>query len=208
MIPEPAALAYLAVPLKCFVFSCVYMFVYVQREVQGGAQGTTQNAGSLPQWLSTLIFWGRVFLLTSKQASVGRLAGRQVSKDLPVTATQTWDSRHILVSQFLLRVLEICSWVFVLQQQALQCLSHLSRPVSHLPPAACKSSWKPSSASLDFPPPSPTRGAKEHGEMNRSRCENSKVFFRVQRLHSREDGLPCTNLWALWKCAMSIHTTM
>lgn len=56
MIPEPAALAYLAVPLKCFVFSCAYMFVYVQREVQGGAQGTTQNAGSLPQWLSTLIF--------------------------------------------------------------------------------------------------------------------------------------------------------
>lgn len=145
MILKPPALAYFTVlvgprllNVLCFhVCTCLCMC----RERCGW--GMTQvNAGSLPQWLSTLIFEaGSFYWPQSRPVWVGWLAGNQ--QDLPVSTIQTWDPRHTLVSQFLLQILEICSWVLVFDQQALHCLSHLSRPVSHLflQPARAPENW-------------------------------------------------------------------
>lgn len=83
MIPEPAALAYLTVlvgprllSVLCFrVCTCLCMC----RERCRGGTGTTQdNAGSLPQWLSTLIFEaGSFYWAQSRPVWVGWLAGKQ-----------------------------------------------------------------------------------------------------------------------------------
>lgn len=87
MIPEPAALAYLTVlvgtrllSVLCFrVCTCLCMCRERCRERCRWGDDTGQCWESSSMTLH-LKFWGRVFLLSSKQASLGRLAGWQAAR--------------------------------------------------------------------------------------------------------------------------------
>lgn len=83
MILEPAALAFLTVLMGPRLLNVLYFRVctclYMCRERCGWGDDTGQCWESSSETFH-LNFWGRVFLLSSKQASLGRLSGWQAAR--------------------------------------------------------------------------------------------------------------------------------
>lgn len=144
MIMESTALVYLMVfvdPYLLIVCVCVRVHVcapmFLHEGTGRGQRGRAAvNAGCLPQSLSAPFFDKGSF--TKPEACLYGQAGWPASpKDLS-PPPQCWDYRCALVCQFLTWILAVYKWVLVYAPQAHDCLNHLSRPTSHVPPEAFK----------------------------------------------------------------------
>lgn len=69
---------------------------------------------------------------------LANMAGQPASPKGLSPPSQCWDYKQALVSQFLQWILSVSTGVLMLALQACDRLKHLSRPTSHVPPAAFK----------------------------------------------------------------------